>query len=61
MNEQNRLIYLDHAATTPVDRDVLNTLRETGFGNASSLYSLGRDNREAIEEARIRLARLIGS
>lgn len=58
------IIYLDHAATTPVDPEVLDAmlpyLREK-FGSASTLYSLGREAKEAVEEARERVAELIGA
>ena len=49
------MIYLDHAATTPVAPEVLEAmlpfLRER-FGNASSLYGLGRESRQAVESSR---------
>jgi len=58
------IIYLDHAATTPVDPDVLDAMlpyyREQ-FGSASTLYSLGRNAKEAVEEARNHVAELIGA
>jgi cysteine desulfurase len=58
------IVYLDHAATTPVDPDVLEAMlpyfREQ-FGNASTLYSMGQDAREAIEKAREQVADLIGA
>ena len=48
------MIYLDHAATTPILPEVLEAmmpwLRE-GFGNASSLHATGREARRAIEHA----------
>ena len=45
-------IYLDHAATTPLDPRALKEMLpffSEKFGNASSLHSLGREAREAIE------------
>lgn len=58
------VIYLDHAATTPIDEEVLDAmlpyLRDK-FGSASTLYSLGREAREAVEEARENVAGLIGA
>jgi cysteine desulfurase len=58
------ITYLDHAATTPVDTEVLEAmlpfLREK-FGSASTLYSLGREARDAVEEARGQVAELIGA
>ncbi|MCX6343583.1 MAG: cysteine desulfurase NifS [Armatimonadetes bacterium] len=59
-----KLIYLDHAATTPMDPLVLEAIMPyltDQFGNASSLYSLGRTNREAVEEARAHVARLLNA
>ncbi|MDI6752667.1 MAG: cysteine desulfurase family protein, partial [bacterium] len=58
------MIYLDHNATTPVDprvrEEMLPYLVEI-FGNPSSLHSFGRKAKEAIEEARIRVAHLISA
>ncbi len=48
-------IYLDNAATTPLDPEVLNAMMPyftEHFGNASSIYSYGRETRMAIESAR---------
>ena len=58
------VIYLDHAATTPIDGQVLNAMLpylKDKFGSASTLYSLGREAREAVEEAREKVAELIGA
>ena len=52
-------IYLDHAATTPLDPAVFDAMEpylRTHFGNASSVHQLGRQARVAIEEARQRIA-----
>jgi cysteine desulfurase len=49
------MIYLDHAATTCPDPRVVEAMLpylRTHYGNASSLYSLGRESRQAIEQAR---------
>jgi cysteine desulfurase len=56
-------IYLDHNATTPVHADVLKAMLpyyKEEYGNASSLHSFGRQAREAVENARAAVARLIG-
>ncbi len=48
-------IYFDNAATTPLDLQVLQAMMPyftEHFGNASSIYSYGRENRMAIESAR---------
>lgn len=57
-------IYLDHAATTPVDSDVLKAMMpyfDRDFGNASSLYHHGQQARLALEDARKKVARLINA
>ncbi|MDZ4700325.1 MAG: aminotransferase class V-fold PLP-dependent enzyme, partial [Rhodothermales bacterium] len=58
------MIYLDHAATTPLDSEVLDAmmpyLREA-YGNASSVHALGRRARHAVEESRQTIARLLGA
>lgn len=48
-------IYLDHAATTAVHPEVVQTMLpyfSERFGNASTLYSYGQEAREAIVESR---------
>ncbi|MGC8862420.1 MAG: cysteine desulfurase family protein, partial [Armatimonadota bacterium] len=58
------IIYLDHAATTPLDPEVLDAMMPfltEKFGSASTLYSLGREARDAVEEARASVARLINA
>jgi len=55
----NKKIYLDYAATTPVDADVLKTILpyfSDEFGNASSLHSFGRNAADAVFVARKNLA-----
>ncbi len=50
-----RTIYLDHAATTPLDPRVLDAMIPyftTEYGNASSIYTLGRHAMQAIDSAR---------
>ncbi|MGN8832602.1 cysteine desulfurase family protein [Selenomonas montiformis] len=55
-------VYLDYAATTPVDERVLQAMKPyfcERFGNASSLYSWGREARKAVAEAREKVAALL--
>ncbi len=57
-------IYLDHAATTPVKSEVLEAMLpyfSDKYGNPSSVYSIGRESRKAIDEARERVASAIGA
>ncbi|MCX9075870.1 MAG: cysteine desulfurase NifS [Candidatus Methanoperedens sp.] len=59
-----RLVYMDHSATTPVDPAVAEAMApyfSEKFGNPSSLYTIGREARRAIEEARQKVADLIGA
>lgn len=57
-------IYLDYAATTPVDPLVLVAMQpyfSRVFGNPSSLHWFGQQATQAVDEARIKVARLIGA
>ena len=57
-------IYLDHAATTPVAREVVEAMTpffSQKFGNASSLYSWGREAKEAVEDSRQKAAKVVGA
>src|SRR3989338_8017195 len=59
-----RRIYLDYAATTPCDPEVLKAMEPyffEKFGNASSIHSFGQEARAAIEESREKLASFLGS
>ena len=56
------IIYLDNSATTKIKTEVLNEMMPyltTEYGNASSLYSVGRKAKKAIEKARKQVAELI--
>lgn len=58
-----RTIYLDHAATTPLDRRVLDAMLPyltTEYGNASSIYTLGRHAMQAIDRSREQVADVLG-
>lgn len=55
-------IYVDHSATTAVKEDVLNEMMPyftKKYGNASSPYKLGRESKDAIEKARLQVAKAI--
>jgi len=57
-------IYMDHSATTPVAAEVLEAMLpyfSQRFGNASSLHGFGREAKEALEESRQRVARLLNA
>jgi len=58
------MVYLDHAATTPVRAEVLEAMLPylgERFGNPSSAHGVGRAARHALEEARERLAAVLGA
>src|SRR4030095_3472794 len=57
-------IYCDNAATTSLDKEVLDAMlpyMTTQFGNPSSIYSYGRESRLAIETARKSVAKLLNA
>ena len=59
-----RRIYLDHNATTPVHPEALKAMLPflgATYGNPSSIHFLGREARAALDDARERLAKLLGA
>ncbi|MDQ3191833.1 MAG: cysteine desulfurase [Bacteroidota bacterium] len=55
-------VYLDNAATTPLDEEVLEAmlpLMKVQFGNPSSIHSFGRQVRAAVEDARKTVSKLL--
>ena len=57
------LVYMDHAATTPLRPDVLEDMLpylKGSFGNPSSLYTLAQEARNAVDRSRRAIAKLIG-
>lgn len=61
-DRQERLIYLDHAATTPTDERVVEAMLPyftEHFGNPSSSHRMGREAERAIEEARETIAGIL--
>jgi len=58
----NKKIYLDHAATTSVDKDVLQRMLpwfSENYGNPSSIYSLGSKSKKVIEDSREVVAKIL--
>ena len=58
----SKTIYLDHGATTAVDERVLNKMIpyfNISYGNPSSMYGIGRQNKMVIERARQEVAKVI--
>lgn len=59
-----RRVYLDNSATTPIDKEVVETMLPfltEKFGNASSIHFFGQEARAAIDKARHQVADLINS
>ena len=55
-------IYFDNAATTKLDEKVLDAMLpylKENYGNASSIYKLGREARKAIEETKEKVAKIL--
>ncbi len=63
LSRQDQRIYFDNAATTALDKEVLDAMlpyMTEHFGNPSSIYSYGRETRLAIENARKSVAKILG-
>lgn len=61
---EKRFVYMDHAATTFTKPEVVEAMLpflKEHFGNPSSLYSIGREGKEAVETAREQLAVALGA
>ncbi|WP_048128548.1 cysteine desulfurase NifS [Methanosarcina sp. WH1] len=61
---EKRLVYMDHAATTFTKQEVVETMLpflKENYGNPSSLYSIGREGREALETSREKLSKALGA
>ncbi len=57
-------IYLDYAATTPVDRKVFKTMEpyfSEKYGNPSSIHSVGQEAKKAVDDARVKVAKALGA
>ncbi len=60
----SKVIYVDNAATTPVSKEVLEEMLPfftENYGNASTVYSVGRNNRKVIDKAREQVAKALGA
>ena len=56
--------YFDHSATTPVDKEVLEVMIpyfSEEYGNPSSVYSIGKTNKEIINISRMKVANILGA
>ena len=63
-NKKIKRIYLDYAATTPVDPRVVKAMSSywaEKFGNAMSIHSFGQEAKQALEQSREKVADLIGA
>ena len=61
---EKRLIYVDNSATTPISKEVLDAMMPwltEGYGNASSIYSKGREAGWALKGAREKIAEILGA
>lgn len=59
----SKFVYADNAATTKVSQEVINEMvpyLSENYGNPSSLYSKGRQAKSALDEARAKIAQLLG-
>lgn len=64
IKKPKKLIYLDHAATTPVDPRVVKAMRPywtKNFANPSALYKSGREANDIISKARSSIANILNS
>jgi len=63
MQKPRKTVYMDHAATTAVDPRVVEAMLpyfSDKYGNASSIYGLGQEAAQAIDEARRTVADILG-
>ncbi len=59
---ESRLVYMDHAATTPVHPKVVDAMMpyfKQEYGNPNSVHSLGRSARDAVDKARETVAQIL--
>ncbi len=61
---EKRLVYMDHSATTYTRKEVLDAMipyYAENFGNPSSIYSIARASKKAIDTARAQVAKALGA
>ncbi len=61
---EKKIIYMDHAATTYTRPDVVSVMLPyftEHFGNPSSIYSIARETRDAVERSRAKVAKALGA
>ena len=61
---EKRIIYMDHSATTYVRKEVVEAMAPyytEHFGNPSSIYSIARESKKAIDTARAQVAKALGA
>jgi cysteine desulfurase len=61
---KQRIIYMDHSATTYTKKDVVDVMLPyltNHFGNPSSIYSIARESKQAIDSARSQVAKALGA
>ncbi len=54
-------LYLDHAATTPIRPEAALAMDSVGYGNPSGVHSIARQSKDLLEDARERVAGMIGA
>ena len=59
--QAGRRVYLDYAATAPLDPRLHQVIAACSWANANSLYAEGREARRQLEDARKRIARAVGA
>ena len=64
MVTSGKMIYMDHASTTPVREEVLEAMLPhfgSSFGNPSSIYALAQEARNTVDQSRDTVARILGA
>ena len=64
IDKSQRLIYMDHGATTPMRPEVLESMLpflKGSYGNPSSIYMLAQEARNAVDDSRRSIAKIIGA